>query len=203
VDAKAGSTETAPADYQSAGDAELLAAAARRDDRAYGEIVRRYYQPVYRLTWRLTGGHADTEDIAQEAFLRLWRDPSQLREAGALKGWLLRVASNAVIDHARRRGKVDSGELPDVADERDGPDSGIDRSRAARIVDSRIADLPERQRLALSLVHFEGLSNIDAASIMDISVEALESLLARARRSLRQSLQSEWRDLLAVLGDQP
>jgi RNA polymerase sigma-70 factor (ECF subfamily) len=196
VDETAGTAITAAADYQSAGDGELLAAAVRRDGKAYGEIVRRYYAPVYRLTWRMTGGHADTEDIAQEAFLRLWQNPAQLREAGALKGWLMRVASNAVIDRARRKSHAGTGELPEVADDRDLPDAGLDRTEAAAIIDGRIADLPERQRLALSLVHFEGLSNIDAAAVMEVSVDALESLLVRARRGLRQSLSADWRNLL-------
>lgn len=67
-------------------DSALLDASARRDTAAFAEIVRRYHQPVYRLVWRMTGGHADSEDIAQEAFLKLWQNPAQVREAGALKG---------------------------------------------------------------------------------------------------------------------
>ena len=177
-------------------DAGLLAASARRDTRAFAELVNRYYRPVYRLVWRMTSGHADSEDIAQEAFLKLWREPLQVREAAALKGWLMRVASNAVIDRSRRRINADLDAIAEVADPRADATQPLDRSQAAKAVDQRIAALPERQRLALSLVYFEGLSNIDAATVMETTVEAVESLLGRAKRSLRDSLASEWRELL-------
>jgi len=84
-------------------DAGLLQAVAGGSHAGFAEIVSRHFQPVYRLVWRMTNGAADAEDMAQEAFLKLWRNPSQLREAGALKGWLMRVAANAVIDRERRK----------------------------------------------------------------------------------------------------
>ena len=182
-----------------AGDAELLQAAARRDAAAFGEIVSRYFQPVFRVTARMTGGHADTEDIAQEAFLKLWRNPGQVREAGALKGWLMRVATNGAIDRGRRRIHVNLETAPEFADPLARTDAGIDREAATREVGRRIAALPERQRLALALVYYEGLSNIETAAIMETSIEAVESLLARARRGLRDSLAADWRDLLEGL----
>lgn len=193
-------TTDAPA-YRQMTDAELLARAGAHDRAAFAEIATRYYQPVYRLVWRMTNGSADAEDIAQEAFMRLWRNPGQIREAGALKGWLMRVASNGVIDRSRkpRHGALD--DAPEVADPQARPDEPLDRSQAARIVDRAIAGLPERQRLALSLVYFEGLTNIAAAEVLEVSVEAVESLLARARRGLKDSLSGEWRELLGGLAD--
>ncbi len=184
------------ADWRSAGDAELLAAAARRDKSAFAEIASRHYRPVYRLAWRMTNGHADSEDIAQEAFVKLWRDPGQLREAAALKGWLMRVAANGAIDRARRRQATPLDEAPEPSDARPGADRGLERQEAQRHIDGAIAALPERQRLALSLVHFEGLSNIEAAAAMETSIEAVESLLARARRGLKEKLSGQWRELL-------
>lgn len=144
----------------------------------------------------MTGGHADSEDIAQEAFLKLWQNPQQVRDPRALKGWLMRVASNAVIDRSRkpRHGGLDGAN--EVSDPAAKPDAPLDRNQAARLVDQKIAALPERQRLALSLIYFEGMSNIDAAAVMDVSIEAVESLLARARRNLKDSLSAEWRQLL-------
>ncbi len=187
-------------DFRQMTDGTLLQAAAARDPAAFAEIVSRYHQPVYRLVWRMTGGSADSEDIAQEAFVRLWRNPAQVREAAALKGWLMRVASNAVIDRSRkpRHSGIDEG--PEPPDPTARPDAPLDRAQAARIVDGRLAALPDRQKLALSLVYFEGMTNIDAARVMEVSVEAVESLLARGRRSLKESLSGEWRDLLDGLG---
>lgn len=182
-------------------DAGLLEAAAGREHAAFAEIVSRYYQPVYRLVWRVTGGAADCEDIAQEAFVKLWANPGQVREAGALKGWLMRVASNAVIDRSRKPRHGDLDSVPELRDPQAKPDAPLDRAQAARVIDARISELPERQRLALSLVYFEGLSNIEAAAAMEVSVEAIESLLARARRSLKDSLSPEWRELLGGMAE--
>ncbi len=186
-----------------AGDGELLAAAARGDAVAFGQIVNRHYLPVYRLVWRMSRGHADSEDIAQDAFMKLWQNPLQVREAGALKGWLMRVAANAVIDRARKPVIGNLDDVPEIADARELQDAGFDRQQAGRIVDRAIAALPERQRLALSLVYYEGMSNIDAATALETSVEAVESLLARARRGLKQSLSQNWRELLDGLGARP
>lgn len=171
-----------------AGDAELLSAVARGDSKAFREIVRRHFTPVYRVAWRMSGGHADSEDITQEAFMKLWQNPKQVREAGALKGWLMRVAANGVIDRARQRRDDDLESAPEPADHRPLQDSALTKAEAARAVDAGIAALPERQRLALTLVYFEGLSNIEAAALMELSVDAVESLIARARRGLRESL---------------
>ena len=71
---------------------------------------------------------------------------------------------------------------------------------AARLVDGKIAALPDRQRQALSLVYFEGLTNIEAADAMEVSVDALESLLARARRSLKDSLSAAFAAIDATMG---
>jgi RNA polymerase sigma-70 factor (ECF subfamily) len=86
-----------------------------------------------------------------------------------------------------------------VADPLPLADAGMDRQAAARQIERRISALPERQRLALSLVYYEGLTNIEAAAAMEISIEAVESLLARARRGLRESLSGDWRNLLEGL----
>lgn len=187
--------------FQQMTDAGLLEAAAGGSHAAFAEIVTRHFQPVYRLVWRMTGGAADAEDVAQDAFVKLWKNPSQLREGAALRGWLMRVAANAVIDGSRRVRPGTLEDAPEVADPQAMPDAPLDRAEAARLVDSRIAALPERQRLALSLVYFEGLSNIEAAAVMEVSVDALESLLARARRSLKESLSAEWRELVGGLAE--
>jgi RNA polymerase sigma-70 factor, ECF subfamily len=88
--------------WHSASDAELLAAAAVQNQQAFAEIMSRYYEVVFRIAWRQSAGHVDAEDVAQEAFMKLWRNPSQLRDAGALKGWLIRVATNLVGSYTLR-----------------------------------------------------------------------------------------------------
>jgi len=189
--------------WQDASDADLLAASSRRIELAFAVLLQRYYRDVYRVVWRLTGGHADTDDVTQEAFLRLWANPGQVREAKALKGWLLRVASNLVMDRFRKKPMEELEAADEVADGRVGADTQHDVDYVSRCVDTAIADLPDRQKQALVLVHFEHMTNIAAAATMEISVDALESLLARARRGLKEKLGSQGQMLLGVLENRP
>jgi RNA polymerase sigma-70 factor, ECF subfamily len=177
-------------------DDDLLERLARADPAAFARLVELHFQPVYRVAWRLLGGRDGAEDVAQEAFLRLWQNPRQVRDAKALKSWLMRVASNLVVDRYRRQGPQDAGELPDTADDAPGPELALRRAQVAAAVDGAIADLPERQRLALVLSHFEGYGNPEIALALDVSVEAVESLLARARRGLKAVLADRWQELL-------
>jgi RNA polymerase sigma-70 factor (ECF subfamily) len=194
-----GSDEAAPVAEAPAGatpDDELLERLGRADPAAFARLVELYFQPVYRVAWRMLGGRDGAEDIAQEAFLRLWRNPRQVRDGKALKSWLMRVASNLVVDGYRRRGPVDAGELPETADDAPGPELSLRRANVAAAIDAAIAGLPERQRLALVLSHYEGCGNPEIALALDVSVEAVESLLARARRSLKAVLADRWEELL-------
>lgn len=188
-----------PAGLDQATDADLLSHARSRDGKAFTALVDRHFPVVYRVVWRMMNGHADAEDVAQEAFLRLWRDPSQVREGGALRGWLIRVASNLVMDRFRAKPMQEIDENFEMADGRGTAEDALDKSRAVATIDAAVASLPERQKLALTLVHFEHMTNTAAATIMEVSVDALESLLARARRSLKDRLAPDKTTLLATL----
>lgn len=182
-------------------DSTLLAEATAGDEKAFARLVERHYDIVYRVVWRVTSGHADTQDIVQEAFLKLWNNPGQVRQGLALRGWLMRVATNLAIDRARRKQASNIDDQPEIA--ASGPDA-LDQvlgGQSANDINSALARLPERQRLALSLVYFENMSNIEAAKAMEIRVEAIESLLARGRRALKADLKDRWRDLLADIGE--
>ena len=140
-----GSDEAAPEAGPNAGspsgsspDDDLLERLARADPAAFAQVVELHFQPVYRVAWRLLGGRDGAEDIAQEAFLRLWRNPRQVRDGRALKSWLMRVASNLVVDRYRRQGPVDEGELPDTADDAAGPELALRRANVAATIDAAI-----------------------------------------------------------------
>jgi RNA polymerase sigma-70 factor (ECF subfamily) len=130
--------------------------------------------------------------------LRLWRGADDWRPGEAkLSTWLYRVAANLCIDRIRRRRRMSPEAPPDLAD--DAPSAlavmaGADRSAALR---GALDDLPERQRQALMLRHFADLSNPEIAARMELSVEAVESLTARARRGLSRAL-SPKRDALGL-----
>ena len=185
--------------WESASDAALLEASVRRVKPAFTVLVSRYYKDVYRVVWRVSSGHADCEDITQEAFMRLWAKPEQLREAKALKGWLLRVASNLVMDKFRQKPMQDLEAAATVADGSASAEELLGSAYVTKTVDAAIAQLPDRQKLALTLVHFEQMSNISAAATMEISVDALESLLARARRGLKELLGPQGKQLLGAM----
>jgi RNA polymerase sigma-70 factor, ECF subfamily len=182
-------------------DADLLAAAARRDAAAFGRLIAKYHGLVYRVVWRITNGNAESEDIAQEAFLKLWNNPAQLREAGALKGWLARVAHNLAMDWFRhRKGNADIDQI-EVVDQRPTAEDNLNRDWVTTRINAAVAKLPERQKQVIMLVHFEHFSQPDAAIVMALSLDGLESLLARARRALKEQLETDKYELLSSLQD--
>lgn len=182
-------------------DADLLAAATRRDAAAFGKLVSKYHGLVFRVVWRITNGNVETEDIAQEAFLKLWNNPGQLREAGALKGWLVRVAHNLAMDWFRHRPVSADAEQIEVEDQRPSAEDNMNRDWVTQRINAAVAKLPERQKQVITLVHFEQFSQPDAARAMELSLDGLESLLARARRNLKEHLAEDRQDLLGSLQD--
>lgn len=170
-------------------DAADLVRVAEGDERAFARLVDRHLPMIHRLAWRTLGVEADAEDVAQETFLRAFHQIPRWRGGKArFSTWLYRVALNLCHDRLRKARvwlPVDTLELvdPDAA-----PDAGIEQAQVSRRVGEAIAALPQRQREALLLCHFEGQSNAEAARVLEVSVEALESLLSRARRTLRSTL---------------
>lgn len=179
--------------------AELLAALAAGDRSAFARITRAHYDLVYRIAWRMLGGSGDAEDVAQDVFLRLWRNAGQVRQAGSLRAWLARVATNLAIDRLRRRRPDEVSELPELVDPGPGPDRQAERRAAGEIVSAAIAGLPERQRVAMVLTYYEELPNAEVAEVLGVSVEAVESLLARARRKLKEALEPDRQEILSSL----
>jgi RNA polymerase sigma-70 factor (ECF subfamily) len=185
----------------SRGGDDLLARLARRDEAAFAELIGRYFDRVHRIAWRVLGGAADAEDVAQEAFLKAWTAPGQIRDGRAIGAWLSRVATNLALDRLRRRRPESPAELPDLVDPRAAADRGLERATLETELADALAALPDRQRAALVLVHFEGLGNLEAAATLGVSIEAVESLLARARRNLKLAFADRWKELVAELSD--
>jgi RNA polymerase sigma-70 factor (ECF subfamily) len=171
-----------------------------RDHSAFSAIVSEHYARALRVAGRLLNNPADAEDVAQEVFLKLWNDAAGIRDENSLPAWLMRVATNLALDRLRRKTPTAVAELPDIIDESAAADRDAHRADISRIVDRALAALPERQRLALVLVHFEGCEQKVAAAAMEVSIDALESLLARARRGLKAALSDDWQSLLADIG---
>jgi len=178
-------------------DDALVRRVAEGDSRAWAGIVDRHSGTIMSCAWYMLGDRAEAEDVAQETFIRLMAKAADWRTGGPkLRTWLYRVAVNLCIDRRRARRTEPLDAIAERADpSADEPEvtRRLDHGRAVR---RGLAMLPERQRLALALVHFQGLTNIEAAEALETSVDALESLLARARRTLRAALEPQRRDLL-------
>jgi RNA polymerase sigma-70 factor (ECF subfamily) len=184
-------------------DAGLTERIARKDHSALSQAVAERFPAVFAVARRMVGSDADAEDIAQDVFLRLWRKPPDLSAGKAsLATWLYRVTANRSIDWLRRKRPGPLEEADDVPAHEAAPDIAAAGTQVARLVDEALRSLPDRQRLALTLTYYQGLSNIEAAQVMATSVDALESLLSRARRRLRKDLENDWRDLLDAVSEE-
>ena len=170
-------------------DEELLARVGDGDPAAVRALVARKLPRLLALAGRMLGDPAEAEDVAQEAFVRAWKQAPGWRPGGArFDTWLHRVALNLCYDRLRRRREVPTEAPPDRPDEGPAPDRGLIAADVGKRVQAALATLPERQREAVVLCHYQELGNIEAAETMGVSVEALESLLSRGRRALRQAL---------------
>lgn len=178
-------------------DATLLRRMAGQDVVAFQALVERHLAAVVGMARRMLRDEAEAEDVAQETMLRLWRSGSGLEIGpGGLRPWLRRVAANLCIDRTR------SGRRTDIVEEVPEQPVQAEQVRALEAQDLQgrvgqaLAGLPERQRHSLTLFHYEGMSMLEIGSLMGISEEAVESLLARARRTLKAALADDWRGLL-------
>ncbi len=174
-------------------DEALLAQYARGDRAAARVLTLRMTPRVLSLAQRMLRDAAEAEDVAQEAMLRLWKIAPEWRDGEAkVSTWLYRVASNLCTDRLRRRrgmGLDDAfGEGVEPPDAAPGIDTRLQQADRAAALQAALEELPERQRQAVVLRHLEGLSNPQIAAVMEIGVEAVESLTARGKRALAARL---------------
>ena len=170
-------------------DEELVRRVGQGDPAAIQAMVARKLPRMLALAQRMLGDAVEAEDVAQEAMLRAWKQAPRWTPGKAkFDTWLHRVALNLCYDRLRRRREVPTEISVDRPDEGPAPDRGILAAQLGARVDRALVALPDRQREAIVLCHYQELTNIEAAGLMSVSVEALESLLSRGRRALRLAL---------------
>jgi RNA polymerase sigma-70 factor (ECF subfamily) len=182
---------------------ETAASAAQREDRrAFDELVERYHKQAYNIAYRMTGNHADAEDLTQEAFIRAFRFFAQYKRELPFDSWLYKIMSNVFVDTLRRRPKAqirsldqpiateDGEALLEIPDTSDGPEGQL----MSREMDSRIQtalnSIPEDFRLAVIYADIEGLSYEEIADAMSCSIGTVRSRLHRGRKLLRDRLKT-------------
>ncbi|AMY70012.1 RNA polymerase sigma factor [Frigidibacter albus] len=171
-------------------DEALLVLYANGDPEAARALTLRLAPMALRVAARMLADRTEAEDVAQEAMLRLWRVAPDWRQGEAkVSTWLYRVTSNLCTDRLRRRGRsVALDAVAEPEDGRPGAVAGLIEADRAAALEAALAALPDRQRQAVVLRHLEGLTNPEIAEIMEIGVEAVESLTARGKRALTAAL---------------
>jgi RNA polymerase sigma-70 factor (ECF subfamily) len=163
-----------------AGDADeaLMIQVALADHRAFRILMARHMVRTIRIADAVLASSTDSDDVAQEAFVRVWRGASSFDPTVArFTTWLYRIVVNLAIDRARRPRAEPIENAEHIATDEPSALANIIAKEDASTITECISQLPDRQRAALALFHFEGLSGRDAAEAMEMTEKAFESLL--------------------------
>ena len=164
------------------------------DEAAFATLLKRHSNRFYRVAYRYTGSRVESEDIVQEAFLKLWAKPlmwqvdRDVTRNAKFTTWFYRIVVNLCLDYRKKKRPVLIEDDSWVVDDRNSQEEARLQNEKQRWLAAQIADLPPRQRMALNLCFYEEMSNKDAADVMGIRVKALESLLIRAKTQIKNRL---------------
>ncbi len=189
-------------DMSEQSDEELLGLIQDGHRSAFAELVRRHSHRFYRVAWRILKDQAEAEDMVQNSFLKLWQKPESWRADKKTKflTWFYRVVTNACLDHLKKkRPDLKGDELIEASRADTEIETELGRKERQEFVAQQVQALPERQRMALTLCFYEGLSNQEAADVMGIKLKALQSLIVRAKQHLKINIKrGECHDVTAI-----
>jgi RNA polymerase sigma-70 factor (ECF subfamily) len=183
---------------EDAEDIRLMELVGAGEEAAFEQLVERHQRLVIGTVGRMLGSGSDAEDIAQQVFVRVWKNAKRYEPRAKFTTWLLKITRNLVFNELRRRSRHPQVPLQSESDEEErplkdeqavAPDASLLEHELQQAVDAAIANLPETQRMAVVLRRYEELSYEEIAEALDQSVSAVKSLLFRARTELRVSLQ--------------
>jgi RNA polymerase sigma-70 factor (ECF subfamily) len=170
-------------------DAELAAAVAAGDAASFEQLVKKYERSVLNTIYRYVGDKAAAEDVAQEVFLKVWSRAKSFKGRSSFSTWLYRVVVNQCLNFRQKRARAKNVPLDEtIAQGGPDPDERLDGAGRAAAVRAAVDELPARQRMALMLSKFEGRSYREIAEIMRTSTSSVESLIFRARQTLKKKL---------------
>jgi RNA polymerase sigma-70 factor, ECF subfamily len=169
---------------------DLVFLAQQGDRNAFGELVRRHYQGVVRVVYRMCGDTALAEDATQEAFIRAWVNLPSFQPTAPLRSWLYRIAINAALDVLRRKTEesLEENQVTMITDQTMGPETALIEKERVAVVQQAMKDLPEAARSVLVLREYGELSYQEIAKVLDIPVGTVMSRLNYARTRLRELL---------------
>ncbi|MFW6053659.1 MAG: RNA polymerase sigma factor [Persicimonas sp.] len=169
-------------------DQQCMELVARGDLDAFGELVRRHQKTAWRVAFGILGDEAEAEDAAQQAFLKILEAADRYQPTASFRTYLYRVVTRHCLDRLAKMSPLYTDDPPIISDQRRSPARHVERREARDEVHRALEKLPARQRAAVSLFHFEGLSYKEIAASMDVSSKAVERLLARGRKALELEL---------------
>ena len=183
-------------------DSEIMLAVASGDEAGFEFLIRKYHRPIVHFLYRMVHSEAIAEELAQETFLRVYRSRTSYRAEAKFSTWLYRIATNLAANHARDskaerespRVELDapdaeSGTTPDVADATPDVERQLLRAERMAAIRREVDRLPERQRMAVLMHKYQEMDYRQIGEVLQLSESATKSLLFRAYRTLRESLQ--------------
>ncbi len=177
--------------FTSLSDNALLVAYANGTQEAARVLTERLTAKVFAQAYHMLRNRADAEDVTQEAFVRLWRiAPEWKQDQAQVTTWLYRVVANLCTDRLRKMRMAAPDEAQEPADPNPSAGRRLQEQTRVDALYRALDDLPDRQRQAVSMRHLDGLANPEIASEMQLSVEAVESLIARGKQKLKALLKN-------------
>lgn len=179
-----------------------MARIARGDDNALEILVARHQSSVLNLIYRFVGDRTQAKDLAQEVFIRVWRAAENYKPEAKFTTWMYRITANLCLNelksarHRRwfpfHRSDEDSHEAIEetLSDNAPSPEDLLLEKERSRQITEALQNLPANQRMALVLKKYDGLSYNEIAGILDCSVSAVDSLIVRAKKSLKEKLKN-------------
>jgi RNA polymerase sigma-70 factor (ECF subfamily) len=180
-------------------DVALMARVGTGDEAAFEELIDRHQYAIIGTVAKMLGNSSDAEDIAQQVFIRLWKSAPRYQPTAKFTTFLFTIARNLVFNESRRRSRKKEYSMDEREDDfhlqtpdtqNATPDQSVLHAELQHAVDQAIANLPEKQRLAVILRRYEGMPYDEIGGVLGLSIPAVKSQLFRARNTLRESLQN-------------